>query len=72
MVIISFIVEKDGKITNITVLREPGAGTGDEAAASCRLCPTGNPASKTDNLQGSECNSRSLSGLTGKLPGQSV
>ena len=46
MVIISFIVEKDGKITNITVLREPGAGTGDEARRLVSAMPNWEPGLK--------------------------
>ncbi len=29
--VISFIVERDGRITSVKILRDPGAGTGEEA-----------------------------------------
>ncbi|HTI61361.1 M56 family metallopeptidase [Mucilaginibacter sp.] len=41
-VFVSFIVEKDGKLSNIKVLREPGYGSGKEAARAISLCPKWN------------------------------
>ncbi len=31
--VVSFVIEKDGSVSNITVLRDPGGGTGDSAKA---------------------------------------
>ena len=37
MVVISFIVEKDGSVSNIKILRDPGAETGTEAKRVVQL-----------------------------------
>ncbi len=42
-VIISFIVEKDGSLTNIKVLRDIGGGCGEEAIRVLSLSPAWNP-----------------------------
>ena len=41
-VVLSFVVEKDGSIGDIAVLRDPGAGCGDEAARVIELINTKN------------------------------
>jgi protein TonB len=46
VVVISFIVEKDGKITNITVLRNPGGGTAEEAQRLVSAMPNWEPGLK--------------------------
>lgn len=46
VVIVSFIVEKDGKITNITILRNPGGGTADEAQRLVSAMPNWEPGLK--------------------------
>jgi protein TonB len=46
VVIVSFIVEKDGKITNITILRNPGGGTADEAQRLVSAMPNWEPGIK--------------------------
>jgi len=38
-VILQFVVEKDGSLTDIKVLREPGNGLGDEATRVLKLAP---------------------------------
>ena len=38
-VYLSFIVEKDGSMTNINVVRDPGYGLGDEAVRVLKLIP---------------------------------
>lgn len=42
-VILKFVVEKDGKISNISVLRGIGAGCDEEAVRVAKLMPTWNP-----------------------------
>lgn len=42
-VILQFVVEKDGSLTDIKVLREPGNGLGDEATRVLRLAPKWSP-----------------------------
>jgi len=42
-VYIQFVVEKDGSITDIKVIREPGSGTGDEAVRVMKLSPKWSP-----------------------------
>lgn len=46
VVIVSFIVEKDGKITNVTILRNPGGGTADEAQRLVSAMPNWEPGIK--------------------------
>jgi protein TonB len=46
VVVISFIAEKDGKITNITVLRNPGGGTAEEAQRLVSAMPNWEPGLK--------------------------
>lgn len=43
MVVVSFVVEKDGSISNASVLREIGAGCGDEAVRIVESMPKWNP-----------------------------
>lgn len=38
-ILLSFVVEKDGTLSNIKVLRDPGYGMGDEAVRIFKLCP---------------------------------
>lgn len=47
-VILSFVVEKDGSITDIRVLRDPGYGTGKEAIRVLKSMPKWKPA-RQDN-----------------------
>ena len=39
MSVIRMVIEKDGSVTNVSTLRDPGAGTGDEAARVTREMP---------------------------------
>ncbi|MBZ4035404.1 energy transducer TonB [Flavobacterium sp. 17A] len=41
-----FIIEKDGSISNIEVIRDIGYGTGEELERVLKLCPDWNPAMK--------------------------
>jgi len=41
---ISFVVEKDGSITDIKVLKDLGYGTGEEAIRILKKCPKWSPA----------------------------
>jgi len=43
-VYVSFIIEKDGLISNITILRDVGHGTGEEAKRVLKNMPRWNPA----------------------------
>lgn len=43
-VFISFVVERDGNITNIKVIRDMGYGTKEEAEKLLKKCPKWNPA----------------------------
>ncbi len=43
MVYVQFVVERDGSITNINVVRDIGGGCGDEAARVVSLMPKWNP-----------------------------
>ncbi|MBV8389555.1 MAG: energy transducer TonB [Mucilaginibacter sp.] len=42
-VFVSFIVEKDGSLSNIKVLKEPGSGCGNEALRVMKLSPKWKP-----------------------------
>jgi len=42
-VYIQFVVERDGSLTDIKVLREPGSGTGDEAVRVLKISPHWKP-----------------------------
>ncbi|MBW4890505.1 TonB family protein [Mucilaginibacter sp. HMF5004] len=42
-VILQFVVEKDGSLTDIKVMREPGNGLGDEATRVLKLAPKWKP-----------------------------
>ena len=42
-VLVSFIVEKDGSLSNIKVLKEPGSGCGNEALRVMKLSPKWKP-----------------------------
>lgn len=43
MVVVQFVVERDGSISNITLVRDIGAGCGDEAKRIVSLMPKWNP-----------------------------
>jgi len=43
-VIISFVVEKDGSLTDFKIINDLGYGTGDEVIRVLRLCPKWKPA----------------------------
>lgn len=43
-VIVSFVIEKDGSITDIKVLRDIGYGSGEEAVRVLKNCPKWTPA----------------------------
>ncbi len=47
-VAIQFVVEKDGSIVNINILRDPGGGLGSEAERIVRLMPKWSPAYQKD------------------------
>jgi len=49
-VIISFIVEKDGSLSDIKVLRDIGYGAGDEAIRVMKLSPKWNPGNQNGRL----------------------
>jgi protein TonB len=42
--LVSFVVEKDGSITDIKVLKDIGYGTGEEAIRILKKCPNWTPA----------------------------
>jgi len=42
-VYVQFVVEKDGSLSDVKVIREPGSGTGDEAVRVMKLSPKWNP-----------------------------
>jgi protein TonB len=42
-VYVQFIVERDGSLTDISVVREPGSGTGDEAVRVLKMSPHWKP-----------------------------
>lgn len=37
MAVISFVIEKDGRVTNAKIVRDPGAGTGREALRTVKM-----------------------------------
>jgi protein TonB len=43
MVVIQFVVERDGSVTNISIVRDIGAGCGEEATRIVKLMPPWNP-----------------------------
>jgi hypothetical protein len=45
-VYVSFVVEKDGSLTDIKVIRDIGFGTGKEAIRILKACPKWNPGEK--------------------------
>ncbi|MGC4039985.1 MAG: energy transducer TonB [Flavobacterium sp.] len=45
-VLVSFIVDKDGSLTNIKVIKDIGYGTGIEVIRVLKLCPKWNPATQ--------------------------
>jgi TonB family protein len=45
-VFISFVIEKDGSLDQIKVLREPGSGTGDEVMRVIQLSPNWKPGTR--------------------------
>lgn len=49
-VIVSFIVEKDGTLSNIVVLRDPGYGVGKRTASALQLLPKWKPAKKEEEI----------------------
>jgi protein TonB len=46
MVVVKFVVEKDGSITNIQIVRDIGGGCGREVERIIRLMPRWKPAKK--------------------------
>jgi len=45
-VVLSFVVEKDGSLSNIEILRDPGGGCGEEAVRVLKLMPAWLPGMK--------------------------
>lgn len=45
---ISFVIEKDGSVTDIKILRDPGYGIGDEAKRVLKLSPKWKPGIQND------------------------
>ncbi|OCX51214.1 hypothetical protein BEL04_21160 [Mucilaginibacter sp. PPCGB 2223] len=45
-VYVSFVIEKDGSLDQIKILREPGSGTGDEVIRVIRLSPNWKPGTR--------------------------
>lgn len=43
-VFVTFVIEKDGSMAEMKVIREPGFGTGDEAIRVLKLCERWTPA----------------------------
>lgn len=48
-VFVSFVVEKDGSLSNFTILRGPGYGTNEEALRVLKLAPAWNPGVQNDH-----------------------
>lgn len=48
-VIVSFVIEKDGSLTDIKVLRDVGYGSGEEAVRMLKLSPLWSPAQQNGN-----------------------
>lgn len=48
-VFVSFIIEKDGRVSNISILRDIGYGSGKELERVLKLSPNWNPAMKEGN-----------------------
>ncbi len=48
MVVVQFVVEKDGSCTNINVIRDIGAGCGDEAKRIVQIMPKWSPGRQRD------------------------
>ena len=48
MVVVQFVVEKDGSCTNINVMRDIGAGCGDEAKRIVQIMPKWHPGRQRD------------------------
>jgi len=48
MVVVQFVVEKDGSISNITLVRDIGAGCGDEAVRIVKIMPLWQPGRQRD------------------------
>ena len=42
--VVSFVVEKDGSITDVIVLKDVGYGSGEEAVRVLKNCPKWTPA----------------------------
>lgn len=42
-ILVTFVVEKDGSLTDIEVLKDLGYGTGEEAIRVLKACPKWNP-----------------------------
>ena len=49
-VIVTFVIEKDGSLTDIKVIRDPGFGTGDEAIRVLEKCKKWSPAQQAGRL----------------------
>ncbi len=45
-VLTEFVIEKDGSISNITIVEDPGYGTGEEAIKALKKSPKWNPGEK--------------------------
>lgn len=50
MSVIRMVIEKDGSVTNVSTLRDPGAGTGPEAARVVRKMPNWVPGKQNGEL----------------------
>lgn len=49
-VFITFVIEKDGSMTDMKVIRDPGFGTGEEAIRVLKLCEKWKPAEQNGKL----------------------
>jgi hypothetical protein len=45
-IFMEFIVEKDGGLSNITIIKDAGFGTGEEAVRVLKMCPKWIPATE--------------------------
>lgn len=52
MAVVSFVIEKNGVITNIKILRDPGAGLGEAAAKTVRIMKADNTRFEPGLLKG--------------------
>lgn len=49
-VFVTFVIEKDGSVTDIKVIRDPGFGTGEEAIRVLKICKKWMPAQQNGRL----------------------